>query len=70
MFLTLTICKLVMLERGAGAAVERKRNIDSLVDEDYDNYGHNDEDGTVERRILETLGLFEEHDLNVVQGVR
>ena len=56
---------LTMLERGAGAAVDRKRNIDSHVDEEYGNYEHKDEDGTLERGMLETLGLLKENDLNV-----
>ena len=56
------LCVLVMLESGAGGAVDRKRNVESTVDEELDNNGHHDQDGNVERRMLEVLGLFDNND--------
>ena len=59
------LCVMVMVESGKAAAVDRKRNIESTVDEEFDSNRHNDEDGNVERRMLEVLGLLDNNDFEV-----
>ena len=80
-----TLPLLIMLETVTAAAVDRKRNIEpfdseasDISDNSYHSQEDNYEDASVERRMLEVLGLFEasvddvesESDLSIYESIK